>query len=258
MANRLLFFGLGCLALACGGRASINSGAVGQGGGFGTAGAVGSAGSVAAGGAAAAGAAATAGTAALGGAPAKGGASVAGAAGSGAGAGGIDWAACAPPDTCVLETQTACGAGCEPVPLSRYIPVNSKNEAAYKMQQLVPPCVSGGCLNVPPSMVNSPNYYAACEAGRCQGVDIRASALSACSSGSDCSLRPGNCCGCGTANIIAVSNPAALEAAFCGANASCSADCVSVPPPLSVTAYCSSGHCLVKYPDSVSDAGPAP
>jgi hypothetical protein len=240
MANRFLFLGLGCLVLACGGRASINAvgGGQGQGGGFvssGGAGAVGDAGSVAAGGAATAGAPSS-------------------------GAPGIDWAVCVPSDLCVLETETACGAGCEPIPLSRFIPINSRNEAAYKKQQVVPPCISGECPYVPPSMVNAPNYYATCQVGRCQGVDVRTSSLSKCEQDNQCYLRYGtSCCDCGTiGDLIAVSSLADVDVTFCGLNGGCAADCVSPPPPLGIAAYCSSsGHCLVKYPDSASDAGPA-
>lgn len=219
----------------------------------GTAGSVGTAGA-SAGGSVAAGGAASAGTTSVG----AGGVPTGGTSGASAGGGGIDWAACAPPDTCLLETQTACGIGCEPVPLSRFVLVNSKLDPAYKKQEIVPPCVSSWCAPVPPEMVNSPNYYAECVANRCLGLDVRTSELSACTSNADCILRNGtSCCGCGTGNWIAVSSKANVEAAFCGSTGSCAADCVSAPVPPGVAPNCSMGHCLVKYPDSVSEGGAA-
>jgi hypothetical protein len=91
------------------------------------------------------------------------------------------------------------------------------------------------------------------------GLDVRTSPLSACSTTDECILRNGtSCCGCGTGDLIAVSSKANAEAAFCGANGGCAADCVGAPVPPGVAAYCSMGHCLVKYPDLVSDAGAAP
>jgi hypothetical protein len=229
MARRYSHLALGLLCFSCGGHAAVDSQGTGTGG------------TAVVGG--------TAGTGGTGGARGgAGGAAAAGAVGvAGSGIGGIDWAACTPPDSCVLETQTGCGAGCEPVPLSAFIPVNRKNDAAYKMQQPIPPCVSSQCPDVPPSSVNTKNYYAACESGRCQAIDVRTSSLSACSSDSECYLRSGTtCCGCGS-NWIAVSSRANAGAVFCG-NSACAADCVSAPVPPGVSAVCSAGQCSVQYP----------
>ena len=261
MASRFLLSSLGWLCFCCGGRAAVNAAAGGMGGSaimVGTSGSVGTGGSVAPGGMG--GSSIMVGTGgSVGGSVAAGGAASSAGTSSSAGTGGIDWAACAPPDTCVLETETACGAGCEPVPLSRFILVNSKLDAAYKKQQVVPPCPFGSCGPVPPNMVNASNYYAECEAGRCVGLDVRTSPLSACSTDAECILRSGtSCCGCGAGDLIAVSSKANVEVAFCGTNGGCAADCVSAPVPPGVAPYCSLGHCLVKYPDLVSDGGAAP
>lgn len=246
MARRSSLLALGLLCFSCGGHAGIDSPSGGSTGGTavmgGTVGTVGTSGEDncicdlrAGGGGGAAGAA--------------------GVGGSGSsGTGGIDWAACAPPDSCVLETQTDCGGGCEPVPLSAFIPANSKNDAAYKMQH-ESLCPGGGdqCPAVPPDSVNTKNYYAACEAGRCQPIDVRTSSLSECSINSECYLRSGtSCCGCGS-DWTAVSSRVDAGAAFCGSSA-CAADCVSAAVPPGVSAVCghsagaSSGHCLVQYP----------
>jgi len=204
------------------------------------------------------GALATAGTRSVGGSTAAGGSPSAGAP-SLAGAGGIDWAACSPGDTCLLATQTSCGAGCEPVPLSRFIPLNGKYEAEYYRQQPMPPCIDIGCASVPAGAANVPNYYAACSKGRCQGFDVRTGPLSACSSDSECYLRSGtSCCGCGRDNPIAVSSKVDVEAVFCASSAGCDADCTSGPWSPSAEAYCSQGHCLVDSPVVISEGGAPP
>ena len=171
----------------------------------------------------------------------------AGAANAGeAGEGGIDWAACEPSDACLLETQTACGAGCEPVDLARFIPINAKYDAAYREQRINPPCLGIECMEVPPSSVNTPNYYASCLAGRCKAFDIRTSELSACTSDAQCGLRSGaDCCACGSDDLVAVNTSADLGSALCGANETCPRDCVEPPPPLG-GARCTAGHCALQ------------
>jgi hypothetical protein len=242
MSTRYLVLSLVLSGFACGGHASIDASAGGARGTAimgGTGGSLGTAGSVSTGGNVAFGGAATAGAT------------------SSSGAGGFDWGACAPSDTCVLETPP-CGAGCEPIPLSRYTPVNGKYDVAYRAQEPQLACVSGGCPAVAPGSQNAPNYYAACQAGRCRVLDVRTSSLSVCTTDSQCYLRSGTSCCCGNDGPIAVSSSANPEAAFCGANGGCAADCVGAPLPTGVAAVCSlSGHCFVRYPDQKGDAGPA-
>jgi hypothetical protein len=233
MAQPRLHFAVLLLVSACGGRETGDvPGGTGSGGGGGavTVGTGGSSGT----------AITTTGT---------GGSSTAGQSGTGGSAGGVDFGACTPMDSCVLEPLGACGPGCEPVPISSYIAINSSQEEAYNMSRPIPPCAAGICLAPPPGVATSQNYYAACEMGHCEPVDVRLSALSACSSDSDCYLRAGTtCCGCGNNNLIAVSKKANVEQALCGPAHACAADCVAAPLPPNVSAYCSvGGHCLVGY-----------
>lgn len=170
-----------------------------------------------------------------------------GGAGASAGEGSMDWAACKPGDQCVLETQTACGPGCEPVELGRLIAINAKNDEAFRKQRPIPPCIDIQCPMVPPSSVNTPNYYAACEADRCTAFDLRRSALSACTSDAQCALRSGTeCCACGSDDLVAVSTESDPRSIWCGATEICARDCTEPPPPLR-GARCSDGHCAVDY-----------
>jgi hypothetical protein len=179
----------------------------------------------------------------------SGGSSTAGQSGlGGQGQGGTDWASCTSKDTCVLEPVGACGPGCEPVALSAFTAINRSNEEAYNRSHPPAPCLAIACPVVPPGEANFPNYYAACVSDHCQPVDVRTSSLSACTDSSDCYLRSGTtCCGCGNGNLIAVSKKANVEQAFCQGSA-CAADCAVAPLPPDVSAVCSAGHCLVRYP----------
>jgi hypothetical protein len=206
----------------------------------------------------------------VGGAPGVGGS--AGAAGSGAsavggggwgvggsvGAGGAtSWTACGPADSCVLETVSCCGPGCEPVPLSAFTAINSKSVADYQKSHPVCPCLMMPCQNVPPELRNVPNYMATCEQGQCTAIDIRASALTACTSSADCYLRWGTgcCAGCGT-DVVAFSSKANVQTTLCaGGPVACPA--IACPLPAGYSAVCnSSGHCAVNYPHVV-DGGAA-
>jgi hypothetical protein len=152
-------------------------------------------------------------------------------------------------DTCVLEPLGACGPGCEPVPISSYTAINSSQVEAYNNSRPIPPCAAAQCLAPPPGVATSQNYYAVCESGTCQPVDVRQTALSACTDDTDCYLRAGTtCCGCGSNNLIAVSKKVNVEQVFCGPGHACAADCAAAPLPPGVAAYCSAGHCLVRYP----------
>ncbi len=168
-----------------------------------------------------------------------------------AGSAGTDWAICSPGDACVLETQSACGPGCEPVTPDRFTPINAKYQQAFEQQRPEPPCFPPACTPDAGTAVNLPYYYAACEAGRCRVRDVRTSELSACTTSSQCQLRAGTaCCACG-ADPIAVNSLEAAQQAFCGSSP-CTGLCIGLPFPQNAT--CSAGHCQVVF---TLDAGPA-
>jgi hypothetical protein len=167
----------------------------------------------------------------------------------GGGQGGQDWTACGPTDTCVLEPTGPCGPGCEPVPLSSYTAINSTYVTEYRQSIPPVPCIVliGGCPVLTPDQLGTPNYYATCEQGHCQVVDLRTSPLSTCLSSSDCYIRSGTtCCGCGNTDWVAASTKANVEQLFCAPAAACTADCTVTPSCLS--AFCNvSGHCALSY-----------
>jgi len=150
----------------------------------------------------------------------------------------------------VLETKSACGAGCEPVPISGFIAINSAHDAEYRASGgPTPPCLAISCPDPAPGAANTPNYYAACESGHCQVLDVRTSELSACGSVTECWVRSGtSCCGCGSDDLIAVSTQANVEQAFCGASGGCVGDCASGPLAPGMSVACVAGHCRVAYP----------
>ena len=162
------------------------------------------------------------------------------------GQGGTDWTACGPNDTCVLEPVMPCLI-CDQ-PLTSFTAINSANVAEYwrSLPQLM--CIGTACPYLPPDQVNTPNYYATCEQGHCQAVDLRTSPLSACSTSSDCYIRAGTtCCGCGNTDWVAASIRANVEQVFCAPAAGCAADCTTSAPPC-LSTYCnSSGHCALSY-----------
>jgi hypothetical protein len=180
--------------------------------------------------------------------------------GGGGGAETVDWTTCTNKDTCVLETKSACGTGCEPVPISSFVAINGACDADYRNTGPAPPCVAFLCPDIPAGAANTPNYYAECESGHCQVLDVRTSQLSACGSDSDCEVRSvTSCYGCGSGGLIAVSTQANVDQAFCGASGGCVvvdgpaayADiiyCASGPLPPGMSVACVAGHCRVAYP----------
>ena len=132
--------------------------------------------------------------------------------------------------------------------MSWFVAINGASTAAYQKTIPVCPCIVSQCAPVPIGQANTPNYYATCEAGRCQVKDVRTSPVSACAADTDCTLRSGaTCCGCGNENLIAVSLKVDVEAVFCPPDVRCAADCAS-SVPAGVSAVCRAGHCAVHLP----------
>lgn len=165
----------------------------------------------------------------------------------GVGQSGVDWTACGPSDTCALEPVIPCPI-CEPVPLASFTAINSVYVSEYLKSLPQLPCVSAPCPVLTPDQLGTPNYFATCEQGHCQAVDIRTSPLSACSAASDCYVRSGtSCCGCGSGNWVAASNKVNLEQVLCAPAAGCAADCTSSGAPC-LSAFCgASSHCALSF-----------
>jgi len=180
-----------------------------------------------------------------------------GATGAAAGLGGLlggagpmpDFSACTGNDTCVLEPVGPCGAGCEPIPLSRLEAINGANVAAYERSKPPTPCIENLCPELAYADLQMQNYYAECIAGHCQALDVRETDLSRCQMDTDCSLRAGtSCCACADDHLIAYASQANIEQAFCAPEPACQANCTPPPLPRFVAAWCTAGHCVVHYP----------
>jgi hypothetical protein len=171
-------------------------------------------------------------------------------AGSGAGGqGGTNWTACGPTTTCVLRAVSCCGSGCEPVPLSAVTAINQASVADYENSHPVCPCAAPGCQSVPPEQFNLASYMATCEQGQCTAIDIRTSALTACTSSADCYLRAGTRCCSGCGDMVAFSRTADVQNAVCpsGPVACPAIDCIPIVP-VGLSAVCNqSGHCVVSF-----------
>ena len=226
--------GLFLLATACGG-SSVSGGGTGGSAGTGALGGAGSGGS-ATGGSGALGGAGSGGTAVGGSGGATG-----GAAGMGGAAGvcGSDAKACAEPADCMLAEASCCVCGMPE--LGDYVAANAKYASECMCQG--PAC---GCA----SMLN-PNLAATCNAGSCQGFDVRQlDALSGCQTDTDCTLRMGlDCCeACAGSEweLVAVRTDAGpkLSPMLCGSGPVGCPGCIP-QYPAGKTAVCIANHCQV-------------
>ncbi len=90
-----------------------------------------------------------------------------------------------------------------------------------------------------------PSYLPVCESGRCQLLDVRTSAMSACTSDAECSLRPSTCCGCQSQPVAVSTHGFKLfREAVCEPGLDCSA--CAIPNYGGVSAVCVDGHCVRK------------
>jgi hypothetical protein len=93
----------------------------------------------------------------------------------------------------------------------------------------------------------NPALSAMCEAGRCELLDVRSAALSACSTAEDCVLRRSGCCECSAGEWIALraDGVAGYASAVCDPESAC-ATCEPIAPT-DVEAICAAdGHCDVR------------
>ncbi len=105
-----------------------------------------------------------------------------------------------------------------------------------------------------PSALN-PDLFAYCDAGLCQGADVKGDPLGGCGSNADCKLRLGlECCECGNENGILTAIPIAyeqkLQELVCDSDFGCP-ECAPVYPA-DTEAWCEAGHCVVMYWDAPS------
>lgn len=222
------------LGVGCGG--STSEGAAGGSSSGGSGGASG-------GGATAGNGAGGSGGSANGGSGASGGSGGSASGGSG-GSGGDSINHCRVPSDCVVIPASCCGS-CGAATREDSIAVN-KGLAGYARDLA---CGAAG-MNCPGCyMPSDANLLSTCTAGKCQLIDLLASAATECEVHTDCRLRTNQCCECGGAqdveHLVAVSDSSALEHLVCDPNIACT-EC-DPGEPAGAEAQCQGGRCVVQW-----------
>jgi hypothetical protein len=147
---------------------------------------------------------------------------------------------CSTASDCELRSPSCCGA-CDPVDATDLISVN--HTASRPMCGVA----CGPCPPIEPNTTTRRYFVPGCVANRCTVVDIRDTAVTECTSPSDCVLRnTANCCeACGApGEPIAYNKKISVVDAFCGGKALPCPACVgSVPSGFATT--CRDGRCVV-------------
>jgi len=156
---------------------------------------------------------------------------------------GLD--SCSGPGTCVLFATNCCGGYCDPAaPLSGYQAVNEQKVTELEATLCTGDIMCPGCVSV-----DNPANLALCRGQKCQAVDLKKDALSACQSDADCRLRWGSdccedCAAFGTDNLISYSASQNLEAEVCKPGGGACPPCAPPPYPKSVLPVCGPDkHC---------------
>lgn len=154
--------------------------------------------------------------------------------GDSVGAPSVDIQACSDNADCEVAAQDCCNCGSES--LGAYRAINQRFLADDAARCNNVNCNCG--LSIPAGPDLATQYFVpTCRAGRCQVVDLRATAIVGCQTAADCTLRSGAACcqGCG-ANAIAVNvnGEAPLEELVCGSEPTACGKCAPVFTDLGV------------------------
>jgi hypothetical protein len=147
-----------------------------------------------------------------------------------------DWDECVDDSNCTLVYQMCCGP-CNPT-VEDVIAINTSHQSLWGTCSVPTSC--GPCLPVPETEQSLKYFKPKCQHAHCTLIDIRETALTACETTSDCTLRDGvGCCPeCDGAAWVAVNENADLcpdVKPSCGF-------CIS-PPPQDWEAVCIAGQC---------------
>jgi hypothetical protein len=136
-----------------------------------------------------------------------------------------DWFACKTAQDCTVVYETSCCVpDCDPLLFAGYVAVNSKHRADFIGHI---GCTDVQCKKCPtplPDVARSDsNFFALCQQGRCEAVDLRYSKYSRCETVNDCKLRFGlGCCeACGDKDLVTYNRSSTLEAELCPTKAKC-------------------------------------
>jgi len=164
---------------------------------------------------------------------------------TGTGSGGANFAACSAPGTCVLASDSCCGA-CGMPTLDDFDAIGEGAVDAHR--KAVCPDPTGPC----PACATqaNPNLFAYCDlaAKSCVEADLPLTEYAACKEDADCSMRLGlGCCECMQAGewvAVATARRTDLQALLCKQDEVC-AECAP-SPPVGVMAACEMGRCVMK------------
>ena len=153
--------------------------------------------------------------------------------------------ACTTNSDCVFESTRCCY--CHVGKLDDAVAVNATSAERYRSRVCAETAACPGCTNGMRRV--EPNLIATCLEGRCVGVDITQTAITACTTKDDCKFRSDRCCGCsslgsGNAIPIGVGQDAAYEALRCDPGEACAECSAEVPEGPDFMRGCD-GHCLI-------------
>lgn len=162
--------------------------------------------------------------------------------------GSSDLDSCSENTDCRVVAAGCCGSTCGTPTLDDVIAVNVDAKTFRELQR----CDLVGCPTIycePRPPTERPDSYlgAVCESGRCKAVDLSNTAVTACSSAADCTLRHGvRCCeSCSTDNYDLVSvNEAALLELVCPSEPAECPPCVPTAPE-EYAPDCVDGRCIL-------------
>lgn len=164
--------------------------------------------------------------------------------------------ACTQPTDCIITGSSCCGICDSPDLQARDLIAFNRQYAPSLFS-----CVDSGAGAAPPDIACTPcptlagdtgslKYFVPnCVQGACVVEDVRTSALSACKSEQDCTLRNGNgCCeSCGPSQAIAISNHGGFNELVCGDNPPPCLDCEPTLPGAVAQCNPMTNHCEVVY-----------
>ena len=150
--------------------------------------------------------------------------------------------ACDVPSACALRPASCCGSCGAATPTDMIaLPVTEVD--AY----VAAVCAGIGCPEC--AAMQDPYLIATCEAGECVAIDLHAHAVTECTTTTDCTLSPLECCACGllSAAEVVAHNPArgSLGSLLCDPDADCPP---CVPDYGGLAARCDAGRCVVVAP----------
>ena len=147
-----------------------------------------------------------------------------------------DWDACVDDGDCTFAYQMCCGP-CNPT-VEEVIAINTSHQSLWGTCSVPTSC--GPCRPVPETELGRKYFKPKCQNAHCTLIDIRETALTACETTSDCTLRDGAfCCPeCDGADWVAVNQTADL----CPDVKPACGFCIS-PPSQDWAAVCLDGRC---------------